>query len=85
VSDPAVKMKVKKFVVSNWLLMHLLTEGNEEPAFRIVRGLPEGTSILDVERTAHGVEVFVLHESFPEIPLGEEVPVFEILFETRVP
>jgi len=77
-------LKVKKVVVSEALLLDFLTIGNKVRASEIVRGLPEGATIVRTDLTPEErIEIYVQHESFPEIPSGEEAPILEILVKSN--
>jgi hypothetical protein len=78
-----MKAKVKRVPINPEVFFHVMCS---ETAWRVTKGIPKGARLrgITLDPYTQTLNLFVEHESFPEIDLGTVAPELETEFR-RIP
>lgn len=73
-----MRVSMSAHVVVEWFANAVLSDNPRDAAIPKLRGLPNGVAVLGVSSDwmNRTLDFLVEHASFPEVPDGQEVPVF---------
>lgn len=74
------KAKIQRLMINPEVLFHIMETGS---AWRVTKGIPPGAKMrgFTVDPYTQTLHLFVEHDSFPEVEIGEVAPQLETLFK----
>jgi hypothetical protein len=74
-----MKVRVKRIVISPEAFLHIMAQST---AWRVSKGVPKGTRLrgFTVDPYTQSLNLFIEHDSFPEVDVDTVVPLLETEF-----